>query len=124
MTHQEFVDHHALGLVDIEVDEARAVELLATQAVPLGQRLITWTWGVLCVACFPGALLCWALKVWWASLVLVAAGVAIPLALRRSATDRLIARALEDPVFYELAQQLYVMQVNERTEPARVSTGR
>lgn len=124
MTHQEFVDHHALGLVDIEVDDARAVELLATQAVPWNERLITWTWGVVCVACFPGALLCYVLGVWWASMLLVAVGVAIPLALRRSATDRLVARALEDPAFYELAQQLYVMQIHERAEPVRASTGR
>lgn len=118
MLHSDFVAAWKAGKLQVHVERAKALQVLADPAVvsPSSRRNhLFWTW--LWILSVPAALVLVFYR-WWAGLLLLATLTpALGILTTKGVRRLMIDRALENSTFYEYATDNGIIHVSERAAP-------
>jgi hypothetical protein len=118
LQHSDFVTAWKAGKLQVHVERAKALQILADPAVaPASTRRsqLLWTW--LWILSVPAALAVMYFYRWWAGLLLLATVTpALGLSTKKSTRQLMIDRVLADSDFYDYAIQAGIVHVREKSQ--------
>ena len=117
MQHDEFVEAYNRGIVEVDVDRKKALQIAnAWEKVPHRFRAAHVFWSSAWLLTIPGAFVVAFLHSWWAgTLVLLVLTPALYAATKKSAALHVIEYAVESSVFYSYAVENSVISVRPKT---------
>lgn len=115
MDHAEFVEKWESGKLALHVDKSLAFQAADAGLLPPGYRAAQtfygWVWilGLLAAV----ALMIW--YIWWVGLIVLLVSLALPNAIKTTASQGIRDKLVEDEEFYNFARELELFQITEKS---------
>jgi|GEM_PF-1119731 len=113
MGHEEFVRKFRTGEIALHVDKSLAMRAVTAGLLPKGygaaQTFYSWLWILGLLAGIP--LMIW--YKWWVGLIALILGFALPSAIKKTATEGVRDKLLEDPEFYDFAKRMGLFRISQ-----------
>jgi hypothetical protein len=114
ISHVDFIKKWKNGEINIHVNKSGAIKAVEAGYLPTGYRgaqtLYGWIWITGLIVALP--LMIW--YKWWVGLIVGAISMSLPEALKKTAAQGIIDKALEDEQFYKLVIQHGIVRVSKK----------
>ncbi len=114
MDHGEFLEKWNAGKLALHVDKSLALRATDVGLLPPGyraaQNLYGWIWILGLLAAIP--LMIW--YIWWVGLIVFLVSLALPDAIKTTASQGVRDKLIEDEAFYNFAKEHGLFRVTEK----------
>jgi hypothetical protein len=115
MTHSEFVKAWKSRQIEVMVDKQLAMRVMESADMPGRYRAAHLLWSWIWLLSIPVAIVLWIFVRWWVGIIMLAVGLLLPRAIKKSTQQFAIDRAIEDEEFYDKAISSKLLIINEKT---------